>query len=133
MCGQNSCTLQNKPVFNFHMMDKNKVNLMPQAVHRAVWGEALDPIGGPGWSWRARAQKDLSASVWAVANHPKFLPDKYTIHAKSSRIDRNFRTSDNQNLMKSWLPPFMTMLILNPKVGIISRTCNNANRRSLKF
>ena len=40
---------------------------------------------------------------------------------KSNRIDQNFCTSDNQNFMKICLPPFETMLILNPKAGTMPR------------
>ena len=45
----------------------------------------------------------------------------YVVHSKSSRIAQNFPTSDNKILMKIWLLPFSTMLILNPKVSIVPR------------
>ena len=42
-------------------------------------------------------------------------------HPKSIRILKKFCTSDNQFLLKFWLPPFSTMRNLNPKVGTVPR------------
>ena len=41
--------------------------------------------------------------------------------SKSNRIDKNFHTSDNQNLTKIWLPAFSIMIVLNPKADTVQR------------
>ena len=45
----------------------------------------------------------------------------YMGHPKRIRILKNFCTSNNQLFIKFWLPPFLTMTILNPKVGTVPK------------
>ena len=42
-------------------------------------------------------------------------------HSKINKFDKNFRTFDNQYLMKFWLLSLSTMEIQNPKVGTVPK------------